>query len=71
MYRGVTVPVFFHWEMYVDVLQVICVGQIICAVVAETLTQAKRGAKKVKIVYEDLQPVLTIKVAMHLLLLLV
>lgn len=57
--------------MYVDVLQVICVGQIICAVVAETLTQAQRGAKKVKIVYEDLQPVLTIKVAMHLLLLLV
>uniref|UniRef100_A0A669Q4V9 FAD-binding PCMH-type domain-containing protein n=1 Tax=Phasianus colchicus TaxID=9054 RepID=A0A669Q4V9_PHACC len=41
--------------------KVICVGQIICAVVAETLTQAKCGAKKVKIVYEDLQPVLTIK----------
>ncbi|XP_031409921.1 aldehyde oxidase 2-like isoform X1 [Meleagris gallopavo] len=41
--------------------KVICVGQIICAVVAETLTQAKCGAKKVKIVYEDLQPVLAIK----------
>uniref|UniRef100_A0A8C3PVF3 FAD-binding PCMH-type domain-containing protein n=1 Tax=Chrysolophus pictus TaxID=9089 RepID=A0A8C3PVF3_CHRPC len=41
--------------------KVICVGQIICAVVAETLTQAKCGAKKVKIAYEDLQPVLTIK----------
>uniref|UniRef100_A0A669QKW2 FAD-binding PCMH-type domain-containing protein n=1 Tax=Phasianus colchicus TaxID=9054 RepID=A0A669QKW2_PHACC len=59
--RGVIVSMFFHWVMYVGVLQVICVGQIICAVVAETLTQAKCGAKKVKIVYEDLQPVLTIK----------
>ncbi|NXC42799.1 AOXB oxidase, partial [Penelope pileata] len=41
--------------------KVICVGQIICAVVAETLTQAKCGAKKVKVMYEDLQPILTIK----------
>ncbi|NXL94780.1 AOXB oxidase, partial [Alectura lathami] len=41
--------------------KVICVGQIICAVVAETLTQAKHGAEKVKIVYEDLEPILTIK----------
>lgn len=55
--------------MYDGALQVICVGQIICAVVAETLTQAKCGTKKVKIVYEDLQPVLTIKVTMHLLFL--
>ncbi|NXJ01685.1 AOXB oxidase, partial [Psophia crepitans] len=41
--------------------KVICVGQIICAVVAESLTQAKCGAEKVKIVYEDLEPILTIK----------
>ncbi|KFP71281.1 Aldehyde oxidase, partial [Acanthisitta chloris] len=41
--------------------EVICVGQIICAVVAESLTQAKCGAGKVKIVYEDLDPILTIK----------
>ncbi|KAM9548268.1 aldehyde oxidase 2-like [Guaruba guarouba] len=41
--------------------KVICVGQIICAVVAESLTQAKCGAEKVKIVYEDLEPVLTIE----------
>ncbi|NXP28878.1 AOXB oxidase, partial [Scytalopus superciliaris] len=41
--------------------KVICVGQIICAVVAESLTQAKCGAEKVKIVYEDLDPILTIE----------
>ncbi|NXY85208.1 AOXB oxidase, partial [Alcedo cyanopectus] len=41
--------------------EVICVGQIICAVVAKTLTQAKCGAEKVKIVYEDLEPILTIE----------
>ncbi|XP_064518045.1 aldehyde oxidase 2-like isoform X1 [Pseudopipra pipra] len=41
--------------------KVICVGQIICAVVAESLTQAKCGAGKVKIVYEDLDPILTIE----------
>ncbi|XP_009888538.1 PREDICTED: aldehyde oxidase 2-like [Charadrius vociferus] len=41
--------------------KVICVGQIICAVVAESVTQAKCGAEKVKIVYEDLDPILTIE----------
>ncbi|XP_010567404.1 PREDICTED: aldehyde oxidase 2-like [Haliaeetus leucocephalus] len=41
--------------------KVVCVGQIICAVVAESLTQAKCGAEKVKIVYEDLEPILTIE----------
>ncbi|KFV43182.1 Aldehyde oxidase, partial [Gavia stellata] len=45
--------------------KVICVGQIICAVVAETPTQAKCGAEKVKIVYEDLEPILTIKGAIE------
>ncbi|NWX40767.1 AOXB oxidase, partial [Steatornis caripensis] len=45
--------------------KVICVGQIICAVVAESLTQAKFGAEKVKIVYEDLEPILTIEDAIE------
>ncbi|KFZ60081.1 Aldehyde oxidase, partial [Antrostomus carolinensis] len=45
--------------------KVICVGQIICAVVAESLTQAKCGAEKVKIVYEDLEPILTIEDAIE------
>lgn len=45
-------------------LQVFCVGQIICAVVAETAVQAKRAIEKIKITYEDLEPViLTIEVS--------
>ncbi|KAM7152977.1 aldehyde oxidase 2-like isoform 1-T1 [Macrochelys suwanniensis] len=41
--------------------EVICVGQIVCAVVAESAVQAKRGVEKVKIEYEDLEPILTIE----------
>ncbi|KAI1884898.1 hypothetical protein AGOR_G00214620 [Albula goreensis] len=37
--------------------EVICVGQIIGAVVAETREQAKRAAQKIKVTYEDLSPV--------------
>ncbi|KAG7463843.1 hypothetical protein MATL_G00180940 [Megalops atlanticus] len=37
--------------------EVICVGQIIGAVVAETREQAKRAAEKIQITYEDLSPV--------------
>ncbi|XP_019491153.1 PREDICTED: aldehyde oxidase 2-like [Hipposideros armiger] len=37
---------------------VLCVGQIICAVVAETDVQAKRAIEKVKVNYEDLEPVI-------------
>uniref|UniRef100_A0A8D1NSS5 aldehyde oxidase n=1 Tax=Sus scrofa TaxID=9823 RepID=A0A8D1NSS5_PIG len=39
-------------------LQVLCVGQIICAVVAETDVQAKRASEKIKITYEELEPVI-------------
>lgn len=35
--------------------QVTCVGQMICAVVADSKAHAKRGAAAVKITYEDLQ----------------
>ncbi|XP_072274823.1 aldehyde oxidase-like [Pyxicephalus adspersus] len=46
--------------------KVFCVGQIICAVLADTPEQAKKAAAKVKIVYEDLEPViLTIEEAMN------
>ncbi|XP_078536307.1 aldehyde oxidase-like isoform X2 [Lissotriton helveticus] len=38
--------------------EVLCVGQIICAVVADTPELAKRAAAKVKIVYENLKPVI-------------
>ncbi|XP_051010483.1 aldehyde oxidase 2 [Acomys russatus] len=38
--------------------KVLCVGQVICAVVAETDIQAKRATGKIKITYEDLTPVI-------------
>lgn len=38
-------------------------GQIVCAVIADSEIQAKQAAKRVKIVYQDLEPViLTIEV---------
>uniref|UniRef100_A0A4W2INJ3 aldehyde oxidase n=1 Tax=Bos indicus x Bos taurus TaxID=30522 RepID=A0A4W2INJ3_BOBOX len=44
--------------------EVLCVGQIICAVVAETDVQAKRAIEKIKITYEELEPIIfTIKVS--------
>ncbi|XP_040331733.1 aldehyde oxidase 2 [Herpailurus yagouaroundi] len=42
--------------------EVLCVGQIICAVVAETDVQAKRAIEKIQITYKDLEPIIfTIK----------
>nr|XP_033800981.1 aldehyde oxidase 1-like isoform X2 [Geotrypetes seraphini] len=38
--------------------KVICVGQVVCAVLADTIDHAKRGAAEVKIVYENLEPVI-------------
>ncbi|XP_069343758.1 aldehyde oxidase 2 [Eulemur rufifrons] len=38
--------------------EVLCVGQIVCAVVAETDVQAKRAVEKIKVTYEDLEPVI-------------
>ncbi|XP_030065868.1 aldehyde oxidase 2 [Microcaecilia unicolor] len=38
--------------------KVICVGQVVCAVLADTIDHAKRGAAQVKIVYENLEPVI-------------
>lgn len=44
-------------------LQVSCVGQMVCAVVADTREHAKRGAYAVKISYEDLpDPIFTVEV---------
>lgn len=46
--------------------EVTCVGQIICAVAAETKVQAKAAARAVKITYEDLKPtILTIEDAVQ------
>nr|XP_012594520.1 aldehyde oxidase 2 isoform X1 [Microcebus murinus] len=38
--------------------EVLCVGQIVCAVAAETDIQARRAVEKIKITYEDLEPVI-------------
>uniref|UniRef100_A0A8C0X5P8 xanthine dehydrogenase n=1 Tax=Castor canadensis TaxID=51338 RepID=A0A8C0X5P8_CASCN len=47
-------------------LQVICVGQIICTVAADTYAHAKEAAKKVKIAYEDIEPrIITIEQALE------
>ncbi|XP_043934179.1 aldehyde oxidase 1-like [Protopterus annectens] len=46
--------------------EVTCVGQIVCAVAAETIAQAKAAARSVKITYEDLTPaILTIEDAVQ------
>ncbi|XP_071320852.1 aldehyde oxidase 6 isoform X2 [Trachinotus anak] len=46
--------------------EVSCIGQMICAVVADTRAHARRGAAAVKISYEDLpQPVFTIEEAVE------
>ncbi|XP_012887157.1 PREDICTED: aldehyde oxidase 4-like [Dipodomys ordii] len=46
--------------------EVICVGQIICAVAADTYAHAKEAAKKVKIAYQDIEPkIITIEQALE------
>lgn len=46
-----------------SVPQVHCVGQLVCAVVADSQTRAKQAAERVKVVYQDLEPpILTIEV---------
>ncbi|XP_049743723.1 aldehyde oxidase [Elephas maximus indicus] len=53
-------------EMLLATDEVSCVGQLVCAVVADSEVQAKRAAKQVNIVYEDLEPViLTIEEAIQ------
>uniref|UniRef100_A0A8C0CEC5 Aldehyde oxidase 1 n=1 Tax=Balaenoptera musculus TaxID=9771 RepID=A0A8C0CEC5_BALMU len=43
--------------------EVFCVGELVCAVIADSEVQAKRAAQRVKIVYRDLEPlILTIEV---------
>ncbi|XP_036784021.2 aldehyde oxidase isoform X1 [Manis pentadactyla] len=46
--------------------EVFCVGQLVCAVIADSEIQAKQAAKRVKIVYQDLEPlILTIEEAIQ------
>ena len=41
-------------------------GQVIGAIVADTQVQAQRAAKCVKVDYEELEPIITIKVSLNL-----
>ncbi|XP_015986617.2 aldehyde oxidase 4 isoform X2 [Rousettus aegyptiacus] len=46
--------------------EVICVGQIVCTVAADTYAQAREAAKKVKVTYEDIEPrIITIEQALE------
>uniref|UniRef100_A0A3Q2HAI9 aldehyde oxidase n=1 Tax=Equus caballus TaxID=9796 RepID=A0A3Q2HAI9_HORSE len=46
--------------------EVICVGQIVCTVAADTYAHAREAAKKVKIAYEDIEPrIITIEQALE------
>ncbi|XP_014640207.1 PREDICTED: aldehyde oxidase 4 isoform X4 [Ceratotherium simum simum] len=50
----------------IQMFQVICVGQIVCAVAADTYAHAREAAKKVKIAYEDIEPrIITIEQALE------
>ncbi|XP_048200961.1 aldehyde oxidase isoform X2 [Perognathus longimembris pacificus] len=56
----------FAEETLLAIDEVFCVGHLICAVLAESEIQAKRAAKRVKIVYQDLKPlILTIEDAIQ------
>ncbi|KAL2774902.1 aldehyde oxidase [Daubentonia madagascariensis] len=53
-------------EKFLATDKVFCVGQLVCAVIADSEVQAKRAAKRVKIVYQDLEPlILTIEEAIQ------
>ncbi|XP_070786462.1 aldehyde oxidase 6 [Enoplosus armatus] len=55
----------YHEELLAE-SKVSCIGQMLCAVVADTRTHAKRGAAAVKISYEDLpDPVFTTEEAIE------
>ncbi|EPY77223.1 aldehyde oxidase 3-like protein [Camelus ferus] len=53
-------------EKLLSTEEVFCVGQLVCAVIADSEVQAKRAAKRVKIVYQDKEPlILTIEEAIQ------
>ncbi|XP_037066290.1 aldehyde oxidase 4 isoform X2 [Peromyscus leucopus] len=53
-------------EIFYAQSEVICVGQIVCAVAADTYAHAKEAAKHVKIAYDDIEPaIITIEQALE------
>ncbi|XP_027780828.1 aldehyde oxidase [Marmota flaviventris] len=56
----------FSTETLLATDEVFCVGQLVCAVIADTEIQARQAAKQVKIVYQDVEPlILTIEDAIR------
>ncbi|KAM4836062.1 aldehyde oxidase [Thomomys bottae] len=56
----------FAGETLLAMDEVFCVGHLVCAVVADSEIQARRAAKQVKIVYQDLKPlILTVEDAIQ------
>lgn len=52
----------FGTETFLATDEVHCVGHLVCAVIADSETRAKQAAKQVKVVYQDLAPlILTIE----------
>ncbi|XP_050015355.1 aldehyde oxidase 4 [Alexandromys fortis] len=53
-------------EIFYSQDEVICVGQIVCAVAADTYAHAKEAAKRVRIAYDDIEPaIITIEQALE------
>ncbi|CAH6791652.1 Aox3 [Phodopus roborovskii] len=53
-------------EIFYAQSEVICVGQIVCTVAADTYAHAKEAAKQVKIAYDDIEPaIITIEQALE------
>uniref|UniRef100_A0A2K5NNN6 FAD-binding PCMH-type domain-containing protein n=1 Tax=Cercocebus atys TaxID=9531 RepID=A0A2K5NNN6_CERAT len=56
----------YQGEIFYAQNEVICVGQIVGAVAADTYAHAREAAKKVKIAYEDIEPrIITIEQALE------
>ena len=65
MVNGRESPDFYmhiHNSLVYLLMQVLCQGQIIGGIVAETRDQARKAARCVKVEYEELTPIITIKV---------
>ncbi|XP_021105387.1 aldehyde oxidase 1 isoform X2 [Heterocephalus glaber] len=56
----------FSTETLLATDKVLCVGHLVCAIIADSEVQAKQAAEKVRIVYKDLEPlILTVEEAVQ------
>ncbi len=63
-------PVYINYVVHIShvpvtLFQVLCQGQIIGGIVAKTQEQAQAAADNVRIDYEELKPIVTIKVHVY------